>query len=88
MKVPNPLETGYRSDAVVLGDVSVLLRYAELAEALTHFGRQIGKSFAVTIVADGRMNGGMFKTESLACGSHVSKLEDMTARLSMRISCP
>lgn len=81
MKVPNPLETGYRGDAVDLGDVSVLLRYAELAQVLTHFGQRIGKSFAVAIVSDGRMNGGMFKTESLACESYVSRLGDMTARL-------
>lgn len=81
MKVHNPLETGYRGDAVDLGDVSVLLRYAELAAVLTHFGQRIGKFFAVTIVSDGRMNGGMFKTESLACESYVSRLGDMTARL-------
>ena len=81
MKVPNPLETGYRGDAVDLGDVSVLLRYAELAEVLTHFGREIGKTFAATVISDGRMNGGMFKTESLACESYVSRLGDMTARL-------
>lgn len=81
MKVFNPLETGYRGDTVDLGDVSVLLRYAELAEALTHFGRPLGKSFAVTIVSDGAMNAGMFKTGTLACESYVSKLGDMTARL-------
>lgn len=81
MKVFNPLETGYCGDAVDLGDVSVLLRYAELAQALTHFGRPLGKSFAVTVVSDGRMNDGMFKTESLACEAYVSKLEDMIVRL-------
>lgn len=81
MKVPNPLETGYRGDAVDLGDVSVLLRYAELAQVLTHFGQRIGKTFTVTIVSDGRMNSGMFKTGTLACESYVSRLGDMTARL-------
>lgn len=81
MKVFNPLETGYRGDAVDLGDVSVLLRYAELAEVLTHFGQGIGKAFAVTVVSDGAMNAGMFKTGVLACETYVSKLGDLTARL-------
>ncbi|WP_335988516.1 hypothetical protein [Glycomyces sp. MUSA5-2] len=83
MKVANPLETECRSDAVDLGDVSVLLRYAELAAVLTHFGQPIGKAFAVTVISDGRMNDGMFKTESLACESYVSRLGDMTARLAI-----
>jgi hypothetical protein len=81
MKVFNPLETGYRGDAVDLGDVSVLLRFAELAGVLTHFGRDIGKSFAVTVVSDGAMNSGMFKTGTLACEAYVSRLGDMIARL-------
>lgn len=81
MKVFNPLETNYQGDLVDLGDISVLLRFAELAEVLTHFGRQIGKTFSVVIVSDGRMNAGMFKVDPRVCDSYVAKINAMINEL-------
>lgn len=81
MKVFNPLETNYQGDSVDLGDISVLLRFAELAEVLTHFGSQIGKKFSVVIVSDGRMNAGMFKVGPQVCDSYVAKLNAMISEL-------
>jgi hypothetical protein len=83
MKVFNPLETNYQGDVVDLGDVSVLLRFAELAEVLTYFGAAIGKRFSVVIVADGRMNLGMFKVDPEICDSYVAKLNAMIDRLNI-----
>lgn len=81
MKVFNPLETEYQGNVVDLGDVSVLLRFAELAEALTHFGSQIDKKFSMTVVSDGRMNAGMFKVDPEICDSYIANLNGMIDRL-------
>ncbi len=81
MKIFNPLETNYEGDSVDLGDISVLLRFAELAKVLTHFGSQIGKKFSVVIVSDGRMNAGMFKVDPRICDSYVTKLNAMISEL-------
>jgi len=81
MKIFSPLETNYQGDSVDLGDISVLLRFAELAEVLTHFGSQIGKKFSVVIVSDGRMNAGMFKVDPRVCDSYVAKLNAMISEL-------
>lgn len=81
MKVFNPLETNYQGDLVDLSDVSVLLRFAELAEVLTHFGSKIGKKFSVVVVSDGRMNNGMFKVDAEICDSYVAKINAMINKL-------
>lgn len=81
MKVFSPLETDYQGDSVDLGDVSVLLRFAELSEVLTHFGNQIGKKFSVVIISDGKMNAGMFKVDPRVCDSYVAKLNTMISEL-------
>lgn len=81
MKVFSPLETDYQGDSVDLGDISVLLRFAELAEVLTYFGAPIGKKFSVVIVSDGQMNAGMFKVDTQVCESYVAKLNTMIEEL-------
>lgn len=81
MKVYNPLETNYQGDVVDLGDISVLLRFAEMSRLLTHFGSAEGKKFLATIVSDGRMNMGMFKADPEVSQSYISNLTAMIGRL-------
>lgn len=81
MKVYNPLETHYGGDEIDLGDVSVLLRFAELAKALNHFGKDNHKEFVVKIVSDGIMNNGMFMADADVCRSYVRKLQALSEQL-------
>ncbi|GIG67100.1 hypothetical protein [Phytomonospora endophytica] len=83
MKVFNPLETEYRGDVVDLGDISVLLRFAELASVLTHFGERIGKTFSVSVVSDGRLNAGMFRADQGICESYTANLNAIVQELGL-----